>query len=815
VIAMNLYDDVAKVVAPKKAKLEEAKRKYEETMMLLTEKRELALQLERRVDQLNKDLDEALIRKQAVEDEVEMCRLKLVRAEKLLGSLGGEGDRWVCSAGELQLIYDCLPGDILISCGVIAYLSPFTTSYRVRVVADWHKLCAKLEIPQSPEFNFVAILGSEIRIQNWNISGLPRDLFSVENGIIMENSNRYSLFIDPQNQANKWIKEMERNNDLHVVKFTQGDYMKKVEYCLENGCPILIENVLETLEAPLDPLLKKQTFKQSGVDYISLGDNVLPLSPNFRLYMTTSLRNPHYLPEVFNKVTIVNFALTLQGLEDQLLGIVVAKERPDLEELRTNLIKQKAWNVEILKKVEDSILRTLSESAGDILENESAIKMLDDSKLIAVDIKLKQEESIATELKLESFRESYKSVATHAATIYYSITDLPNVDPMYLFSLGWYISLFIYSIENANKSKHIVKRLKFLIDAVTVNLYTNVCRSLFEKDKMLFAFILTTKIMLSNQQMTMADLEFLLTNDLNVDVKNFKKPNDDWISDKIWARIVRLNQLRGFSGFVDEFHEHMKQWKAIYDDFKPEEISLPGMWDAKLTTFEKLLLLNALRPDKLVAGISIFIERQMGQKFVSPPPFDISKSFEDSNCLTPLIFILSPGVDPMQSILSFAEKLKFDETFQSVSLGQGQGAIAQKMIEKASTDGGWVCLQNCHLAGSWMSTLEYLWEHMNMFNTDSTFRLWLTSYPSKTFPTTILQNGVKITNEPPTGLQKNLLRSYHSEPMNDFDFYAGCPEKDRAFTKLLYGICFFHAVVQERRKFGPLGWNILYGKLFR
>lgn len=86
VIAMNLYDDVAKVVAPKKAKLEEAKRKYEETMLLLTEKRELALQLERRVEQLNKDLDEALIRKQAVEDEVEMCRLKLVRAEKLLGN---------------------------------------------------------------------------------------------------------------------------------------------------------------------------------------------------------------------------------------------------------------------------------------------------------------------------------------------------------------------------------------------------------------------------------------------------------------------------------------------------------------------------------------------------------------------------------------------------------------------------------------------------------------------------------------------------------------------------------------------------------
>lgn len=811
IIAMDLYDAVAKIVAPKKAKLEDSKRLYAETMILLTEKREMAMQLELRVMKLNNDLDEATLRRQAVEDEVEMCRKKLIRAETLLGSLGGEGDRWVSSAGELQLIYDCLPGDILISCGVISYLSPFTTAYRTRCVSKWHTLCTDLSIPQSKEFNFIAILGSEIKIQNWNIAGLPRDVFSIENGIIMDNSSRYSLFIDPQNQANKWIKEMERSNELFVVKLTQSDYMKKVEYCIEHGHPVLIENIMEQLDAPLDPLLNKQTFKQGGMDYISLGDTALPMSPNFRMYMTTSLRNPHYLPEIFNQVTIVNFALTLQGLEDQLLGIVVAKERPDLEELRQNLIKEKASNQEMLKAVEEKILRTLSESAGDILEDESAIKMLDDSKTLAVDIKLKQEESVATELKLETFRESYKQVATHAATIYYSITDLPNVDPMYQFSLSWYISLFVFSIENANKSKDIVKRLKFLIDAITVNLYSNVCRSLFEKDKLLYSLILTTKIMLSNNQITRSDMQFLLTEDPSVNTDKFKNPDLSWITPKIWSSVVRLNQLTGFTGFVEEFHEHLKEWKAIYDNFKPEEILLPGIWSSKLTVFEQLLVLKAIRPDKLTAGIEIFIERQMGAKFISPPPFDISKSFEDSNQLTPLIFVLSPGVDPMQSILSFAEKLKFDETFQSVSLGQGQGVIAQAMIEHAQKEGGWVCLQNCHLADSWMPTLEFLWENMDMFNTDSTFRLWLTAYPSKSFPTTILQNGVKITNEPPTGLQKNLLRTYNSEPMNDIGFYAGCPDKDRAFTKLLYGISFFHAVVQERRKFGPLGWNILYG----
>lgn len=812
VIAMDLYDAVAKVVAPKKAKLEESKKKYEETMLLLAEKRELAAQLEQRVINLNVALDEAILKRQAVEDEVELCRKKLVRAETLIGSLGGERDRWTSSAGELQLIYDCLPGDILISCGVISYLSPLTAPYRVKAYLDWYKICSDFQIPQTPgEFNIIKILGSEIKIQNWNIAGLPNDIFSIENAIIMDTSNRYSLFIDPQNQANQWIKEMERNNDLHVVKFSQSDYMKKIEFCLENGHPVLIENVLETLEAPIDPILLKHTFKQGGNNFISLGDNVFPFSSKFRLYLTTNLRNPHYMPEIYNKVTIVNFALTQSGLEDQLLGIVVAKERPDLQELRDNLIKTKSQNQEMLTTVEENILRTLSESAGDILEDESAIKMLDNSKALSVSIKLKQEESKVTEIQLESFRKSYKTVASHASTIYYSITDLPVIDPMYQFSLNWYINLFVFSIENANKSKNIVKRLKFLIDAVTLNLYNNVCRSLFEKDKLLFSFILTTKIMISNNQMTLSELNFLLMSNETIDTSEHSNPDASWISDKMWQQIVRLKILRGFSDFVETFGDNVEQWKHIFDNFKPEEFPLPGVWETKLTTFEKLIVLNAFRPDKLTAGIKVFVEREMGMKFVSPPAFDLSKSFEDSNCLSPLIFILSPGVDPMQSIMSFAERLKFDETFQFVSLGQGQGAIAKKMIEKAAADGGWVCLQNCHLAESWMPTLEEIWEGMSMFNTDSTFRLWLTSYPSQSFPTTILQNGVKITNEPPTGLQKNLLRSYHTEPMNDHNFYSGCPDKDRQFTKLLYGICFFHAVVIERRKFGPIGWNILYG----
>merc|ERR1719191_1176235 len=232
------------------------------------------------------------------------------------------------------------------------------------------------------------------------------------------------------------------------------------------------------------------------------------------------------------------------------------------------------------------------------------------------------------------------------------------------------------------------------------------------------------------------------------------------------------------------------------------------MMMAQLDKFQDLLVLRCVRPDRVLPAVMNWVAGELGEKFVTPPTFDLAGSYADTSNTAPLVFILSPGSDPFAALNKYAaEKQK---EINGISLGQGQGPKAEKLMEEAMKTGGWVLLQNCHLATSWMPKLDRMLEQQDPKQIHQEYRLWLTSYPSSKFPVAILQNSVKLTNEPPQGLRANLNGTFHMDPIsNEEEFFDKC-NKPEEFKRLLFCLCFFHAVIQERRLFGPLGWNIGY-----
>ena len=107
----------------------------------------------------------------------------------------GSGAAW--HAARLHR-YNNVIGDVLVSSGVVAYLGAFTVDFRTECVREWHQLCTQKSIPCSKSFSVSITLGEPVKIRTWNIAGLPVDSFSVENGIIISNSRRWPLMIDPQ-----------------------------------------------------------------------------------------------------------------------------------------------------------------------------------------------------------------------------------------------------------------------------------------------------------------------------------------------------------------------------------------------------------------------------------------------------------------------------------------------------------------------------------------------------------------------------------------------------------------------------------------
>lgn len=319
--------------------------------------------------------------------------------------------------------------------------------------------------------------------------------------------------------------------------------------------------------------------------------------------------------------------------------------------------------------------------------------------------------------------------------------------------------------------------------------------------------MLCIKLLQLDKDLDPSELTFLLTGGIALG-EDYGEPPADWINEKMWGEVNRMTVCPALKTFLPYFKKNHEVFKQLFTHASPDKWEFPA--DAVMFNgFRKLLLIRALRPDKMVPCVSKFIVDFIGEKYVTPPAFELANIYLESRATTPLIFVLSPGSDPLKVLQKFAETK--NKKTDPISLGQGQGERAQKQIESALKTGEWVILQNCHLSVSWMPTLEKICEDIDgdPRSAHRDFRLWLTSYPSDAFPVSILQNGIKMTREAKAGLQANLQDTYFVDPISDPNWFNTSSDPKK-FRKLVFGLAFFHAVIQERRLYGPLGWNIKY-----
>jgi dynein heavy chain, axonemal len=218
-------------------------------------------------------------------------------------------------------------------------------------------------------------------------------------------------------------------------------------------------------------------------------------NPEFKLYLTTKLGNPHYTPEISTKATIVNFAVKEQGLEAQLLSVVVRNERPDLDKQKNDLVVKVAQGKRTQAELEDQILQMLSSATGSLLDNVELINTLDQSKTTWEEVNESLKIAEETSHKIEAASQLYRPCSVRASILYFVLNDLAGIDPMYQFSLDAYNDLFLLSIRNSPKSDNLTDRIKSLNDFHTYAVYKYTARGLFERHKLLLSLQICVRIL--------------------------------------------------------------------------------------------------------------------------------------------------------------------------------------------------------------------------------------------------------------------------------------------------------------------------------
>eukprot|EP00831_Metopus_contortus_P058317 TRINITY_DN5048_c0_g1_i1.p1 TRINITY_DN5048_c0_g1~~TRINITY_DN5048_c0_g1_i1.p1 ORF type:complete len:850 (+),score=167.87 TRINITY_DN5048_c0_g1_i1:122-2671(+) len=400
--------------------------------------------------------------------QINECKRQLDNASKLVKGLESERTRWGEEVAQLKIKSTFLVGDCLVSAAMLAYSGPFISDYRVALESSWVELLDNHQLLHSSNCCMRNVLGNQAVIREWiNKYSLPDDNLSVENAIILENLRRWPLIIDPQNQAGIYIKARgaEKDNSINTHKATDNNILRSIEIAIELGKWLLIENVGDTIDPSLENLLQLGRLK-AGAN-VKLGTRAVRYTDNFRFFLTTRLPNPHYSPEISVMVTLLNFAITFKGLEEQMLNQFIDKELPEQQQKKNEILRENAEAGIELMNIEKNILTSLAkyEDISEILYDEQLIEVLASAKKKSAEINQRLKESEITEREIDSKRENYRGIAKRSSLLFFCVMDVSQIDPMYsalILSLihiseptrPLYISYAVFCLKKKKKNKY-------------------------------------------------------------------------------------------------------------------------------------------------------------------------------------------------------------------------------------------------------------------------------------------------------------------------------------------------------------------------
>ncbi|TFK40902.1 dynein heavy chain protein 1 [Crucibulum laeve] len=806
-LAQVRFSEILDKVEPLRNEVQSLEQQAETTKKQASAIIQMIAELEAKIARYKDEYALLISQTQAIKSEMERVQSKVDRSMKLLESLSSERGRWESGSRTFDAEMSTIVGDVLLSAAFLAYGGFFDQHYREVMWQEWTNHLTEANIKFKPELSFTEYLSSADDRLSWQSKSLPSDNLTTENAIMLKRFNRYPLIIDPTGQATTFLLNEYKDRKITVTSFLDEAFLKVLESALRFGNPLLIQDV-EHLDPILNAVLNKEIRRTGGRVLIRLGNQDIDFSPSFTMFLSTRDPSVEFSPDICSRVTFVNFTMTRSSLQSQSLDQVLKVERPDTERKRTDLMKVQGEFRLRLRTLEKLLLQALNESTGNILDDDKVIDTLETLKREAADITRKVEETDVVMKEVEQVTAEYLPLAQACSSVFFVLEQLNLINHFYQFSLRFFLDIFDYILHHNPNLRGVTdysQRREILLKDLFLVVYTRTSRALLYRDHLVLA-VLLSQVKLRGVEDIGDELEFLLESGDGLATATSAGSHERQIpilSPDQMQRLENFSKQSIFKPVWSHIEEHQDQWLEFLESGTPEQ-TVPAPWDPSTPAIEairSLLIIKCLRPDRLLQSTGNLVQAIFETDLSAESSFDLNVMVSDEvPAATPVALISVPGYDASYRVENLIKNTGARST--SVAMGSQEGfTLADQAIAAASRQGSWVLLKNVHLAPSWLGQLE---KKLQTLNPHRNFRLFLTMEANPSIPVNILRQSRLIMNEPPPGIKANLLDSLRS--ISSQRLAQGPAEKIRLYFLLAW----FHAVVQERLRYAPLGWSKVY-----
>lgn len=787
VTAMVQYSTIMERIAPLTRQLEQLEtnqRAGEERLEGLTKKLN---EIDHLVEGLREEFSKKVKEAERLRGKLTTAEEELHRAEELLDKLSGEKKRWATEAADIREANHTMPKRAILSAAFMVYLPAATEGVRQEFMKKWSERLGFKEA-----FSITNFLRTESDLLQYKSEGLPGDDLSLENSIVMLDTVQVPLVVDPANQAIEWVKTHLVNNNVivEVVSLHDERFSHTLELAVRFGKTLLVTEVT-SIEPILYPVLRKDLISAGAKRVVQVGSKAVDWQDTFHIMLFSRSTDMKLPPSALSLVSEVNFSVTSFGLESQLLGITIQHEQPELETQKVDLLqKEQSLKLE-LSKLESKLLNELADSHGNLMENTQLISSLNTVKVQASTIQASLKESHSLQGELDEKREVYRPFAKSGASIFFLVKDLEKVNRMYQFGLPDFIDTFVKTLSTYKGADTVAKKISALVKRFAQITFHRVSLGLLKRDRVVFGLHFLQGMFPDGFPSDLWDA--MVGASKTVDCASLPP----WAPASAKHRFGSLMSFPRGKEVVDKWRlEDTAKWTEWMGAAAPET-----MLDKEMPTMDRLLFVNTFRPDRM-SSLSMALVLGKLRLDTIVPTTPLEELILSNESASPILLITSSGADPSMEVQDVAINTVGRQRFIQIALGGGQTDEAMQQLRRCAAQGDWIFLKNLHLVLDWAYTLEKELCAMPVPNPD--FRLIITTEEHDSFPSVLLRMSTKITVEAPPGVKQNLMRTYTSW---DRSFLEAQPQHT---AQLLFGLAWFHAIIQERRNFVPQGWVKFY-----